>query len=426
MEESVSDAPQKPTGIPLYLKVVIGILCGAAVGWHFKQEPFWKGGSLTTDDLGQLGMLVIRLLKALATPLVFFGIVESLAKTTISGRHGLKLLFICIFNVTIAFAIGITLMNTIRPGEKWKGKTPALESTEKSEIRGSLSPLENLKGYIPVSLLNPFVENNIISIILLGLLTGSALRHLRSTREAQPYETAEHFVSAMFALFMQMLEWIVQIVPFAVFCTTAQVVGHFGIEVFQSLAWFLLVILLGLGTHSLIYYPFAVWLVGKRSPKVYLGKGADAVLTGLSTNSSLATVPVTLRCLKNMGVSDRSARLSACIGTNLNNDGIMLYEAMAALFVMQMLHLDLPFYQQVGVVFASVMAGVGIAGIPEAGLMVLPLVLSTVGLSEIEVAAMVALVSPVDWIIARARSGVNVLADMAVAILLDAGEAAET
>jgi Na+/H+-dicarboxylate symporter len=171
--------------------------------------------------------------------------------------------------------------------------------------------------------------------------------------------------------------------------------------------------------HALLYYPAVAWLVGGKPPRVYLGRGADAILTGLSTNSSLATVPVTLRCLDKMEVTPESARLAACIGTNLNNDGITLYEAMAALFVAQALGYDLSLGSQVTIVLAALMAGVGVAGVPEAGLIVLPLVLGTAGLPEPVVTAILPLVFAVDWILARCRSGVNVMADMLVAVLLD-------
>ena len=107
------------------------------------------------------------------------------------------------------------------------------------------------------------------------------------------------------------------------------------------------------------------------------------------------------------------------MGTNLNNDGITLYEAMAALFVAQALGIDLTLGQQAVVVLASLMAGIGIAGIPEAGLVTLPLVLGAMGLPDAMVAVAVAFVVPVDWILARARSGVNVMSDMLVAVLLD-------
>jgi Na+/H+-dicarboxylate symporter len=120
-----------------------------------------------------------------------------------------------------------------------------------------------------------------------------------------------------------------------------------------------------------------------------------------------------------MGVSEESARLSACVGTNLNNDGITLYEAMAALFLAQAYGFDLSLGQQAVVVLASLMAGIGVAGIPEAGLIVLPLVLAAAGLPEQLIVVAIPLILPVDWILARVRSGVNVMSDMLVAILLD-------
>jgi DAACS family dicarboxylate/amino acid:cation (Na+ or H+) symporter len=226
-------------------------------------------------------------------------------------------------------------------------------------------------------------------------------------------------VTTLFELLTTMLLWVAEVVPFAVLGIVAQVVGRAGLDVFRSLWLFLVVILAGLLLHSLVYYPLAAWFVGRKPPREYLGKGADAVLTGLSTNSSLATVPVTLRCLRDLNVGAASARVSACIGTNLNNDGIILYEAMATVFLCQAFGYNLSFAHQLTIVLASVMAGVGIAGVPEAGLIVLPLVLGAAGLPEAAVAAAIPLIVPVDWIIARVRSGVNVLADMLVAILLD-------
>jgi Na+/H+-dicarboxylate symporter len=213
----------------------------------------------------------------------------------------------------------------------------------------------------------------------------------------------------------------VQMIPFAVFGVVAQVVGRAGLSVFSVLWVFLATMLFGLTLHALGYYPLVAWLVGKRSPRRYLGQGADAIITGLSCNSSLATVPITLSCLDRMGVSKRSARMAACVGTNLNNDGITLYEAMAALFLAQAVGYELGLSQQLTVVLQSIMAGAGVAGIPEAGLIVLPLVLSSAGLPEPVIAAALPLIMTVDWIIARVRSGVNVMSDMVVAILLDVG-----
>jgi DAACS family dicarboxylate/amino acid:cation (Na+ or H+) symporter len=417
--------------MPLYLRILVGVALGAGLGVAFDDRPILLG--LRNRHLGELGMLVIRLLKALAVPLIFFAILDAFARTEFRARRGGKMVLICLLNVSVAFAIGLTLMNTWRPGEAWRGRFSDLLGGAGGEGApaapgATLDPLKNVDGYVPVSLLDPFSKNSVISVVLLSLFAGAALRRVRRRQQAEGETTVvvvERFVAAAYEVLVLMLYWVVQAIPFAVFGVVAQVVGRAGLQAFSALGVFLAVILLGLGLHALVYYPLMAWLVGGRPPQVYLGKGADAILMGLSTNSSLATVPVTLRCLtEKMGVSQESARLSACVGTNLNNDGITLYDAMAALFIAQACGFDLTLGQQGVVVMASLMAGVGIAGIPEAGLIVLPLVLGSVGLPEAVVAAAIPLVLPVDWIIGRARSVVNVMSDMLVAILLDRGRPA--
>ncbi len=412
--------------IPLFAQVLAGVCVGAILGVVFGKGPIALG--VSNEDLGDLGMLVIRLLKALAVPLVLFSILDAFLKTKLSGLAGLKLIGICLVNVTVAFAIGLTLMNVLRPGEGSREHFKKLQEAGNVAplatvlAPDSLSPIKAVQSYVPESLVDPFLKNSIIPVVLLALLAGAALRRLK---EAPPesrieLQSVESFVHAVLQVLVIILGWVVMVVPFAVLGLVAQVVGRAGMEVFLSLAPFLGVVLLGMGLHALGYYPLMAWLVGKRTPIEYLGKGADAILTGLSTNSSLATVPITLHCLtEKMGVSHESARLAACVGTNLNNDGITLYEAMAALFIAQALGIELSIGQQAVVVLASLMAGIGIAGIPEAGLVMLPLVLGTLGLSAPMVAVAIAFVVPVDWILARARSGVNVMSDMLVAILLD-------
>ena len=421
----MSSAPRAK--FPLYVQVIVAVFLGSILGVVFKKDPWFFGGG--NAELGELGMLVIRALKALAVPLVWFAILDAFLKTRLSARAGAKLIVICLVNVSVAFTIGLTLMNAVQPG---KGAQHELASLLQAKAGDALSgkvvaPAESLsllgavKSYVPENLVDPFFKNNVIPVVLLALLIGGAMRKLKDHPDGTEaeMEVLERFVHGGLRVLTLVLGWVVHAVPFAVLGILAQVVGAAGFGVFASLAPFLGVVLGGFTLHALGYYPLVAWVVGGRSPKQYLGQGADAILTGLSTNSSLATVPITLRCLKRMGVSDESARLAACVGTNLNNDGITLYEAMAALFIAQAMGIDLTLTQQVTVVLASVMAGVGIAGIPEAGLVMLPLVLGAVGLPTPVVAVAMSFVLPVDWIIARCRSGVNVMSDMLVAIMLD-------
>lgn len=431
-----SPIPPHKTRFPLSLRVLLAAILGATLGATFHTDPlFWGAlGGLRNEHLGQLGLLVIKALRALAVPLVLFAILDAFARTRLSARSGARLILICLVNVSVAMAIGLTIINVFRPGDSWRGhtaelsqqvgnKAPVAKKTDDPEAPGAtLELLPNLVYYVPSALARPFVYNNLISVVLIALLAGAALRRVLE-HEAETGETSAQtvatFVSGVYKILVQMLEWIVRVVPFAVFAVVADVVGRAGLRVFSVLWIFLVTALAGLALHSLVYYPLMAWLVGRKPPRVYLGQGADAILTGLSTNSSLATVPVTLRCLNRMGVSEASARLAALVGTNLNNDGITLYEAIAALFLAQAIGLNLSLGGQIVVVLASIMAGAGVAGIPEAGLIVLPLVLGAAGLPEATVAAALPLLLPVDWIIARARSGVNVMSDMLVAILLD-------
>ncbi len=417
---------------PLYAQVLVAVICGTTLGVVFGQEPYL--GGLRNEQLGQLGLWVVWMLKTLAIPLIFFAILDALLRASIPLSQGTKLLVICLVNVSVAMAIGLAIMNLWQPGLAWLGHVDellhlvpgsTLSSSALANVQaGSQSPIEYLASYIPRTLTNPFSSNNIIGVVLLALLLGGTLRYLHGQSDQTDGFVAvvARGIERIYGWLVQILEWIILAVPLAVFGVVAHVVGKSGVGVFSVLWIFLVAMLAGLAIHSLLYYPLVAWLVGKKSPKKYLGQGADAIMTAVSCNSSLATVPVTLRCLERMQVSAQSARLAACVGTNLNNDGITLYEAMAALFLAQALGYDLPMAKQVLIVLASIIAGAGVAGIPEAGLIVLPLVLAAAGLPDQVILAAIPLIMTVDWIIARARSGVNVMSDMLVAILLDVGK----
>ncbi|MGZ8975685.1 dicarboxylate/amino acid:cation symporter, partial [Methylomagnum sp.] len=386
---------------PLSARVLLAVVLGTSLGAWGGTEPYLF--HLDNGDLGQLGMLVIRLLKALAVPLILFAILDAFLRTPITAKAGGRLVAICLFNVSVAFAIGLTLMNTLEPGKAWRGQLEQLAAKvaspsepPKSTAGASLDPLQNLGSYIPQSLVEPLVSNNVISVVLIALLFGAALGWLKERQgetDIADIRPVANLVAAGYQVLVKVLGWVVEVVPFAVFGLVAQVVGKAGIGIFAQLAGFLAIICLGLCLHGLVYYPLMAWLVGGKPPKVYLKHGADAALTGFSANSSLAAIPITLRCLKKMDVPDGPARLAVCAGTNLNNDGVTLYEAMTALFLAQAIGFDLGAGQQAVIVFSALMAGAGIAGIPEAGLIVLPLVLGAAGLPEMVVASAIPLIA---------------------------------
>lgn len=177
--------------------------------------------------------------------------------------------------------------------------------------------------------------------------------------------------------------------------------------------------ILGLAVHVFVYYGLLTAVVARRSPLALLRGMADAFVTVLSCGSSVATIPVTLSCLDRLGIRPAASRLAAVAGTNLNHDGIILYEAAATLFVAQALGMHLSLAQQMGVAGAAVLAGIGMAGVPEAGLVTLPLVLAAGGIPAEVIPVVLPLLLPVDWIIGRFRAATNVASDAMVSILLD-------
>jgi Na+/H+-dicarboxylate symporter len=417
-------SPVKKKFLPLYAQILIAVFLGSVAGIFFGKD---SAHFFANEAMGDIGFAVIRLLKICAIPLILFAIVDTILKTEISGKNALKVVAICLFNVSVAMLIGLLVLNIFKPGKSWTGKLPTEKkitaTTNESAVqqqKNSLDPVQVIVKLVPESLAEPFVKNNTIGVIIVALLFGFAFKSVKKGGETERIGDIEKLVETLFEANLKVIGFIIKIIPYAVFCLVGAAVGKSGLGIFSVLWIFLATIIAGFFLHAFIYYPLVCWIVGKKSPRIYLGRGMDAIATAFSTNSSLATIPVTLKTLtERMGISATSARMSACFATNLNNDGITLYEAMTALFLTQALGIELGLSAQIFIVLVSIFVSMGIAGIPEAGLIILPLVLSASGLSDQTIALAVALIVPIDWFIARLRSAVNVMSDMAVAILLD-------
>jgi Na+/H+-dicarboxylate symporter len=439
-ESACSSAEPKPARRrwPLYLRVLIGAAIGTMIGLVFKKAPIGFGEfhlSATTADLGTIANLYIQTLTALATPLIFFAILDAFVQTQMTAQQGLKMFAICLMNIAVAFAIGLAILNIWQPGKAWsdsfetRAKTVSVDTKRLDEVRKtaetrSLSPLEMLKGYVPKNILQPFSENIVLTVAMMAILVGMAMRSLMQSPDpatARAISLFAQFVVACYQMLLKMLLWIIDLAPYAICLAIAAAVGELGPGVFRILAVFVVTVVASLGIHSLIYYPLSAWLLGGKSPRVYFGEGASAILTGLSINSSLATAPLTLEALRRMGVSEASARLSACVGTNFNNDGITLYEAITVLFVAQAAGMNFSLLQQMAVLMAALAGSMGIAGIPSSGLIILALVFKAANMPDDVVQLAFPLVYSVDVIHGRLRSAVNVMGDLQVAILLDAG-----
>jgi len=367
--------------------------------------------------LGTLGKIVVQLIKAAATPLLFFAILQSVLTTEIRGRAALRLLFFATLNASIALAIGLALSNFFAPGRSLANFSVSASAASASYAGKKIDLLATLEGFVPSNLVTPFAENLVLTIVLLALLFGFGLRRARSEQlivGASAYRAIEDAVTTLLRVLEIVLGWVIRLVPFAVFGVVAKAVGEHGYAPLKGLAVYVAVGIGGLFIHVVVTYQ--LWLVlFARMPLGKFWKEAREPLSyAIGANSSLATLPVTLRALDRLGVPRSASTLGACVGTNFNNDGIILYEGMAVLFVAQASGIHVSFPEQLLVAAACLVAAMGVAGVPEAGFVSLALVLNTVKLPL----ELLPLLLTVDWIIARGRSAVNVLSDMLLSILL--------
>jgi len=393
---NLSQARRAPWRWPLYLQIMAAVALGAASG-------LWLTASMA-GSFDVPARLVLRLLGAIAPPLVLVAVMRALLGAAIQGKVAGRLFFLLALNTLVAIMIGLATANMIRPG-----RHAALPPGD--ALRIASNPLAQLLDNVPSSLVRPLVENNVIGVIIIAVAFSLAARRLDSAQRQQILQ----LLSTGFDLMLIVLHWVIALVPLAVFCKVAFVVGTVGFQPFFALGWFVVAVIAGLtlqASYYLIRLRFASWV----RPLQLLTATKDVLAMAFSTASSTATMPLTYACLRDkVGIREKSAGLGALVGSNFNNDGTALYEAMAALFIAQMIGADLSVGQQLLVVLTSVVASVGAAGIPEAGLVTMTLVFSAVHLP----AGYIALLLPVDWFLDRCRTAINVMGDMNVSCILD-------
>lgn len=395
----------------LSFQIILAMLLGALLGTFYGND---------LGALGEIGKVVITLIKAAATPLLFFVILTSILTSEISGKLGTKLILINVLNSACALTIGIGLSKIFNAGESLAKLHHSIAPPDQlAKYAGQkINFIESFKGYFPESFMRPFVDNAVISLIFIALLLGFALKKVKKTandHEIQLIDRLTHFLSLMTKMFEVALTWLVHLVPLAVFGVVAKTVGEYGFEPLKGLGYYLGVGMLGLFLH--VFFVYQGWLIFKKIPLRYFWRKVQSTLVyAWGVNSSLATLPLTLKNLDELGVSKKASTLGACVGTNLNNDGILLYEGMAVFFVAQAAGIQMDFVTQLTAAFICILGTIGIAGIPEAGFITLSLVLTTVGLPT----EILPMLLTVDWILGRGRSVVNVLGDMTVSIALDA------
>ncbi len=387
--------------------ILVGIAAGIVVGLLLGKE--------NSAPLGNIGKFYITLIKAVAAPLLFFAILDAIITSDVKILQAKRFLGVIAVNTILATVIGMGLANLIQPGKHLVLNKEGLSDGgllkqaegKKADLLGFLDNL------IPDTIVEPFTQGNILGVVFLSVLVGCALKSFQ--KENDPWVASwNQFIHGGLRISERVITWLVALTPFAMFGVIAKSVGESGFQNFVGLSYYLGTGLLGLGIQTFIVYN--LWLIlKKQNLRQFWKEALTPCLNAFGVNSSLATLPLTLQALDNLKVSKASSRMAACIGTNLNNDGILLYEAMAVIIVTQSLGLNYDLSQQLGIAVLCILTAAGIAGVPEAGFISLAVILGTLGLpNEI----LVVLLS-VDWILARARSVTNVVADMTTSIVID-------
>jgi Na+/H+-dicarboxylate symporter len=393
--------------VPLVVQIVIGLVLGVPLGL------------LLGKDAGQLKLvsdLILQLLRLLATPLIFLSLFHAILTTNIKGRLAGQMMWILMSNTVIAILIGIGVANLLMPGQHVKLPAAAAAPDKKP-----FDPVNDLLGKIPKDFLGPFSTNDIIGVICIGVGLALAIKMLKGGKFDAQIKSLETWVDFGLQITLKMLHWVFALVPLAVLAVVARVVGTTGFEPLIKMGWFVVSVILALLLMCVVYV-IRLRLGSWVSIKQFFIGAADAFAMAFSTASSAATLPVTYACAKEkLKLREESASLGVMVGGTFNHDGTALYEAMAALFISQAIGQHLSFSQQMVVVLMAVIASVGAAGIPEAGLVTMIAVFNAVHL-PIEY---IPLLLPLDWFLDRCRTTINVVGDLASTCILDGKTPAE-
>jgi len=457
-------------GLALHWQVIIGLVLGAVYAW---MSIRYGWNDFTMNWIQPFGDIFINLLKMIAVPLVLFSIISgvaSLGDMKKLGRMGIKTLAIYLTTTMFAVVIGLALVNVFQPGahadeslkesnriryELWRDAngiialddinisafpenaeeveriqaettsnnnwvTDKLNKADKTKESGPLQPLVDV---VPSNIFQALSDMQMLQIIFFALFFGVVVTGLGEKRKT----TIVKAVDAFNEVFVQMVWVIMKAMPVFVFALMAgQIVKAAGTdpEHFNQLLTFLLrysfVVVLGLGIMAFIVYPAIIALfVKKLTWREFLSGMRDAQITAFSTSSSVATLPVTMKCVEeNLGVSERSASFVLPIGATVNMDGTSMYQAIAVVALAQFHMIDLSLPQQAIIVLTATLASIGAAAIPSAGLVLMIIVLESVGLNP----AWIALIFPVDRILDMCRTVVNVTGDGAVSTLVSSSE----
>jgi solute carrier family 1 (high affinity glutamate transporter) protein 1 len=377
--------------------------------------------------LGIGGEIFLRLLKMMVVPLVVASVMSGiiqLGDVRKLGGPGASAILYYVGTTILAVIVGLVVVNAIQPGVG-AFDPEALEAVAKEGgVAATVNESASLATILRNLLLMLFTDNLVssaaemdllplilFSIIFAGMLTtmGSRVGNL-TTMILQVNDALLSFVLLL-----------MRVAPVGIFCLVAARFGQARVEgelleVVQNTGWYVVTVLTGLAIHAVVTLPLIYWVFTRKNPVRFARHMSEAVLTAFSTASSSATLPVTLQCAaERAGVSTQSTRFVLPLGATINMDGTALYEAAAAIFIAQAIGIPLSLPQQAVVAMTATLAAIGAAGIPEAGLVTMLIVMNAVGLPV----EYLGLILSVDWLLDRFRTAVNVMGDAVGAAVVE-------
>ena len=393
--------------------MILGSTFGMASGF------IW--GETMVNLAGWMGTIFLNSLKMVIMPLIIFSMVTgicSLGNIKKIGWFGVKTIAYYMVTTSLAVLLGLILVNIIQPGSSsMLHSTIQLPEHIRNSQGNSLSQI--ITGFISPNIMASIVNMDILPVIMFSLFLGAVLSTMEE--KAQPVIL---FFQIMNDAILKMVNIILWFSPFGIFGLIAAKIGAVGSEHFiaelNALFKYFITVVSGLFFHGIIVLPLFYLLFTKKNPLIYLNNSLTALITAFSTASSSATLPVTIECTEEKNhISTETAGFVLPLGATINMDGTALYEAVAAMFIAQSYGIDLTLSQQVIIFFTASLAAIGAAGIPEAGLVTMVMVLNSVGLPVEGIGMILA----IDWFLDRFRTTVNVWGDMIGAGILDKKQA---
>jgi Na+/H+-dicarboxylate symporter len=391
----------------ILIGIFAGLILGGILGWVMGPQAAM---------FGWLGVLFLRALKMIIVPLIVASMIvgiTSLGDIRRLGRTGLVTVLYYLATTALAVAIGLILVNLIQPGT---GGSEVAIPSEVSSSSEDFSFLDVILGMIPENVVEAAANLEILPLIVFSLLFGGVLTTIgeRGTPLVQLFQGLNDVI-------MRLVHLIMWFAPVGIFGLVAGKMGEVGggaafVAELVKVGKYSMTVIVGLLIHALVILPALLSLFGGRAPWRYLRNMIPALTTAFSTASSSATLPVTFECVEgNNKVASSSADLVLPLGATINMDGTALYEAVAAMFIAQSYGIHLGLGEQLVIFLTATLAAIGAAGIPEAGLVTMVLVLQSVGLPL----EGIGIILSIDWFLDRWRTTVNVWGDSVGAAVVE-------